>query len=111
MPNNIDFSKKVKNIKEIEVNPKGWINPLTIEYGTSEKVYPIESYCWRIKGTAHTFLIPIVRMDFISGGDYVKHFEHVLEIFREDYTSWEEQRIEAPWANEYRRQYKSFIVI
>ena len=108
MPNNVDFSK-VTNIKKIRVNPPGWINPLTIEYGTSDKVYPIESYCWRIEGTQHTFILPIVRMDFLSGGDYVKHFENVLEVFREDYISWKE--VKTPWVDEYRQQYESFIVL
>jgi len=110
MPNNVDFSK-VENIQRIEVNPDGWVNPLYIECGTSEEMYPIPSYYWRVEGTKHTFTIPIIRMDFISKGDHKKHFEDVLEIFKEDYISWKEKGYNTDWFNEYRQQYKSFILV
>lgn len=108
MPNNVDFSK-VENVKKIQISPSGWINPLNIEYGTTEKLYPIPSYCWRVEGTQHTFIIPIVRMNFLSNGDYGKHFSETLEAFREDYLSW--QKNDISWANEYKQQYSGFIVI
>lgn len=110
MPNNVDFSK-VKNIQKTQIKPDGWINPLTIEYGTSEELYAIPSYFWRIEGTQHTFMLPIVRMEFISHGNFAKHFEDVLEVFREDYISWKEQGINTNWADEYRQQYERFIVL
>jgi hypothetical protein len=109
MPNNFDFSK-LENVKIIEVNPSGWISPLYIEYGIAER-FDILSYCWRVKGTLHTFVIPVARMDFLSSGDYKTLFNETLEGFREDYISWQEKKIEAPWVDEYRQQYKSFIVI
>lgn len=110
MPNNVDFSK-VEDIQKIEVNPSGWINPLTVEYGTSEEIFPIPSYYWRVEGTKHTFTIPIVRMNFLSGGDHKKHFEDVLAVFREDYKTWKEEGFITEWFREYRQQYESFIVL
>ena len=107
MPNNVDFSK-IENVKEIDINVSGW-TPLTIEYGTSEEIYTLPSYCWRVKGTQHTFIIPIVRMNFISEGNYAQHFKEILEAFREDYLSWRETNTD--WANEYRSQYERFIVV
>lgn len=106
MPNNVDFSK-FATINTIEVNPIGWINPITIEYGISDDAMPF--YCWRVKGTKHTFIIPVLRMDFLSSGDYKKHFENALEIFREDYISWKEEGFKTDWAKEYRDQYNRFI--
>lgn len=113
MPHNFDFSK-IENIKTIEVNPQGWITPLNVEYGMYEdaNVYGgITSYFWRIKGTLHTFVIPISRMDYISSGDYKKHFENALESFREDYLTWKEEGFGTEWAKEYYRQYSRFIII
>jgi hypothetical protein len=113
MPNNFDFSN-VENITEIDIEPQGWINPLTIEYGIltdNNNVNRTLSYCWRIKGTKHTFIIPIIRMDYLSSGDYKKHFEHALENFREDYLSWKENGFNTEWSKEYRDQYSRFIVV
>lgn len=110
MPNNVDFSK-VRNIQKIKVSPKGWIENITIELGTSEELYTIPSYFWRIEGTQHTFMIPTVRMDFISQGNYAKHFEEVLEYFREDYLNWIENYPNIAWVDEYRNQFKNLIIV
>ena len=112
MPNNFDFSK-LKNIKEKYVEVIGWTTPLFVEYGMSDcfEVHSIMSYCWRVKDTQHTFVIPVLRMDFLSSGDYKKHFENVLENFREDYIIWKEEGFNTDWGREYQDQYSRFINI
>ena len=113
MPHNFDFSK-IEHIKTVEINPIGWINPLQIEYGVYEDFHVhggLPSYYWRIKGTNHTFVIPISRLDFISSGDYKKHFEDVLENFREDYISWKEEDFQTEWQKEYKGQFSRFILL
>lgn len=106
MPNNVDFSK-FESIKTMEINPTGWINPIIIEYGISNSAMPL--FCWRIKGTKHTFIIPVIRLDFISSGDYDKHFTKVLETFREDYIEWKNEGFITEWSHEYRDQYSRYI--
>jgi len=112
MPNNFDFSE-LKNVKTIEVNPQGWVIPLYVEYGIGDDIrsYGEISYFWRVKGTQHTFVIPIIRMDFLSSGDYKKHFEDALETFREDYINWKNEGFITEWSREYDKQYSRFIVI
>jgi hypothetical protein len=105
MPNNVDFSK-LENINTVEINPNGW-KPLTIEYGINN----VFEYCWRIKGTTHTFTIPIIRLDFISSGNYGEHFKTVLETFREDYIKWKDEGFIYEWSREYRDQYSRYINI
>jgi hypothetical protein len=112
MPNNYDFSK-LENIKTMEIRPQGWVNPLTIEYGVD---FALSSdYFWRVKGTDHTFVIPVSRMDYISSGDYEKHFQEVLEKFAEEYRGWKErgfkiEGFDVPWMREYEDQYRNFIL-
>jgi len=113
MPHNLDFSI-FENIKSIEVNPEGWISPLHIEYAiqsmeSSFNGHP--SYFWRVKGTLHTFVIPVSRLDYISSGDFKTHFEHALETFREDYIAWKTNNFSTPWSREYRDQFNRFIVV
>lgn len=113
MPYNFDF-KYLNDIKIIEVNPKGWVTPLTVEYGITEDTrYNMLSYFWRVKGTTHTFVIPVIRMDFLSSGDYQKHFNTALTNFREDYLNWinNPNHLELSWVKEYKQQYKNFIII
>ena len=112
MPHNFDFSK-LENVKTIEVDAPGWISPIEIEYGIGRDadVNGILSYCWRVKDTLHTFVIPVLRIDYLSSGDYKKHFEDVLENFREDYISWKEEGFITDWSREYRDQFNRFIVI
>lgn len=107
MPNNYDF-KKIENVKVTEVSPEGWISPLYVEYGTGLSG-GVPSYFWRVKGTSHTFVIPILRMDFLSKGDYEAHFKEALQGFREDYVGWKDEGFYADWMQEYREQYSSFI--
>jgi hypothetical protein len=115
MPNNFDFSQ-LKDVKTMEVNPQGWVTPLYVEYGSSNEEYSgvygaIPSYYWKVKGTQHTFVIPIIRIDFLSSGDYKKHFEEALNCFRNDYIDWKEKGFESEWAKDYQKQFSKFIVI
>jgi hypothetical protein len=112
MPNNLDFLE-FNNVKTIEVNPEGWVSPLYIEYASAkeQKIYGSTSYFWRVKGTTHTFVIPTIRMDFLSSGDYKAHFNEILEIFREDYIIWKAEGFTTDWAKEYRQQFQHFILI
>jgi hypothetical protein len=109
MPNNYNFDG-IRDLRTVEVNPQGWISPLFVEYG-SDLYGGIPSYFWRVKGTQHTFLIPILRMDFISKGEYVKHFNEILEAFREDYIGWSKEGWYAEWMQQYREDYRSFITL
>lgn len=109
MPNNCDFSE-VLNLKSVEVNPEGWITPLFVEYGMGLFGGNV-SYFWRVNGTFHTFIIPITRMDFLSEGNYVEHFNQVLRKFREDYIEWAETGFSEGWMQEYRSQFASFIAL
>lgn len=104
MPFYYNFSD-LKEIKNVEIFPDGWINPLTIEYGLDDI-----NYYWRVKSTKHTFSIPIQRMNYITSGNYVKHFEEVLENFREEYIEWKNTGFIAEWMGEYREEYKRFII-
>lgn len=109
MPNIVDFDT-ITNVKEVRVKADGWRWPLSVEYGLALK-YNVPSIFWRVKGTQHTFVIPIMRMQFLSKGDYEAHFKEALEGFRKDYLEWREGDFsEAEWQREYRDQYGGFIV-
>jgi len=107
MPNNYDFST-LRDIKTSEINPNGWVNPLVIEYGIGDDYGP--TYFWRVKGTKHTFVIPILRLNFISDENYGTHFKEVLEKFSEEYREWREGGFETPWMREYEDDYKNYIL-
>jgi len=108
MPNFYDFGT-LDEVKTIKINPKGWVNPLTIEYGFADLAGI--TCLWRIKGTKHTFSIPILRLNFVSSGDYAKHFTEVLERFKEtDYDSWREKQFAVQWMREYEAEYRNYIL-
>jgi len=109
MPNYYDFSK-LENVKETLVYPDGWINPIIVEYGTGYHSESL-SYFWRVKGTKHTFIIPILRIDYISGGDYASHFKETLEVFRDDYKGWASEGWYSQWMKEYFNEFNKFIII
>jgi len=109
MPNNYDFTV-FKNINELPVSPEGWKSPLLIEYAT-EYHGDVPSCFWRVKGTKHTFIIPLVRLNYLSAGDYAKHFKDILELFREDYFEWKEQGFAVNWMSEYKSQFAEYINI
>jgi len=108
MPYNYDFTK-LDNIQTLDINPNGWINPLTIEYGIGNN-QGILSYHWRVKGTQHTFVIPMARLNFICSGNNEKHFKEVLEKFREEYIEWNQYYSDTDWVKEYYNQYSTFIL-
>ena len=107
MPNNRDFSQIV-DIKTVELKPEGWVSPLYIEYGI-DSYNGIPSYFWRVKGTLHTFIIAVTRLDFLSQGDYNEHFKEFLENFREEYLTWAEKGFNQEWMQQYREQYFAFV--
>lgn len=114
MPHIYDFKKCIGEIKEIKINPEGWVNPITIEYGVTQhnEHDPMLSVVWRIKGTTHTFSIYERRLNVISHSNYEAHFTEALENFREDYLSWfEDDRYkDVAWKEEYRQQYGEYIL-
>jgi hypothetical protein len=114
MPNNFDFSNCISEIKTVEINPKGWRGPITIEYSEAQvsKYDPMLSVVWRVQGTRHTFTIYERRLNVISHANYKAHFTEALENFREDYLSWFETPgwEQTPWVKEYQQQYGRFIL-
>lgn len=112
MPHNFDFTQ-IQDIKKIEIDSEGWVKPLFIEYGIVQDQNinsGILTCCWRVRGTKHTFTIPVIRLDYLSSGDYKKHFKDVLEAFREDYLTWYQEGFNTEWAVEYRDQYYKYII-
>ena len=109
MPYIYDFSK-LSTIQQMEVHPEGWVEPLFVEYGMGIHG-STPSYFWRVKGTKHTFVIPVLRMNFLSSGDYEKHFNEALNTFRMDYIEWAKGGFNAPWAEEYRTEFSKLISI
>lgn len=112
MPYIYDFSK-IKDIKTLDVSPFGWTVPLLVEYGRHSDpniMAGLPVYFWRVKGTLHTFTILVSRLQYLSSGNYKKHFEDALETFREDYIEWKKSNFEADWQKEYRQQYSRFII-
>ena len=108
MPNRQDFSSLYGN-GELEVAPAGW-TPLTIEYAYGYLVNQ-QNFFWRVKGTEHTFSIPVLLLNELSKGNYESHIEYVLENFREEYLSWAATGFSAEWMVEYHREYRNHIEI
>lgn len=96
------------------VQPKGWRQPLFVEYGSAQKSeYDTQlSVVWRVKGTTHTFAIYERRINVMSHGNYKEHFEEALSNFRLDYLSWfkDDEYRGATWIDEYRQQYGKYII-
>lgn len=113
MPHIFDFNNCIGEIKTVDVYPKGWVTPVTIEYGVAQhNVHdPMLSIVWRIKGTTHTFSIYERRLNIISHANYKAHFTEALENFRQDYLSWFEQEgwEQTDWVKEYQSQYGDLI--
>ena len=110
MPHFFDF-KKLDKTSRILVVPRGWVEPLYVEYGVGRYKDTL-SYFWRVEGTQHTFTIPVTRMNFLSEGNYEKHFSEALEAFRADYLDWQikDPEYSVEWHREYREQFGKFIV-
>jgi hypothetical protein len=108
MPNDYDIGK-LKNIKIMETTPNEWVAPLFIEYGVHYDYIPM--IYWRVKGTQHTFTIPMQRLDFLSSGNYKEHFERALEVFRDDYLQWSKDNFDIDWKQDYEKQFNKFILL
>ena len=108
MPYVHDFST-LRDVKEVRISPKGWTSPIVVEYGVGERYGP--TYFWRVKGTKHTFVIPMLRLNYISQGDYAAHFKDVLEKFLEnDYNEWKRKGFPIEWMREYRDEFEKFVL-
>jgi len=105
MPNYYNFNELI-NINKVEINPDGWITPIIIEFGIGDNIM----YYWRVAGTKHTFSIPLARMNFVSAGNYDKHFKMVLENFKDEYLEWKKQNFDTKWKREYEYEYRQFIL-
>lgn len=59
MPFYFDMNNTDIGIKEVKVNPEGWVNPVTVEYtiGQAHRYDTTVSVIWRVKGTEHCFTI------------------------------------------------------
>lgn len=114
MPHIFNFSECIGDITTVEVNPDGWVKPLYVEYGLAQNAkYDTQlSIVWRVKGTTHTFSIYERRLNVFSNGNYKKHFEEVLQNFREDYLSWfnEPEYKDVEWKYEYEAEFGKFII-
>lgn len=108
MPNRVNFSE-ITNKNTINVEAEGWIDSIAVEYGLGMH-YNLPCYFWRVTGTEHTFVIPISRLEFLSSGEYAKHFKEILEGFREEYLEWKSEEFNLPWMKEYKEMFKSLIL-
>ena len=114
MPFYFDISKAADDPVEIKVNPKGWRNPITVEYVIAQ-AHPYDttvSVIWRVKGTNHCFTISEQKLNQISHANYQKHFEEILTNFRLDYLNWftDPEYKDAKWKYEYEREFSRFII-
>jgi hypothetical protein len=92
---------------EYHVEPDGW-EPLTIEFGY-ENIGNAQYLFWRVKGTRHTFKLPVSQFTYQSNGDPGKYFREFLENFREEMLGWTVQGITAEWVYEYTKEYNSYV--
>lgn len=114
MPFYFDMKNTDNGIKEVKVNPDGWVNPVTVEYTVAQahKYDTTVSVIWRVKGTEHCFTIGEQKLNVLSHANYPKHFEEVLRNFRLDYLNWFSDPIyeNAEWKYKYKRQFDRFIL-
>lgn len=114
MPFCFDMQNSGGEIKEVQVNPEGWRNPVTVEYTVAQahKYDTTISVVWRVKGTQHCFTISEQKLNVVSHANYPKHFEEVLRNFRLDYLNWftDPYYEKADWKYEYQRQFGGLIL-
>lgn len=108
MPFHQDFTELYSH-NELDVHPVGWTK-MVIEYGYGY-IASQQNFYWRVKGTQHTFRLPVYILNEHSKGNYEEHIEYVLENFRHEYLSWAAQGFPAEWMVEYHKEYKNFIEI
>ena len=110
MPHHVDFSKlnnAISDVKTLNVDVIGWKTPLTIEYVYMNQ--GIAELWWRVKGTTHTFTIPINELNAMSNGDYVTHFQQALTVFRSDLIDWATKGLKEEWQREYHYMFRAFL--
>lgn len=113
MPYIYNFANALSKISTVTIEPEGWNGPIVIEYATGQpnKYDTMQSICWRVKGTTHTFTIYEIQLNQISKGDYASHFKETLEHFREEYITWrtDPKYFGCKWVDEYIEQYGELI--
>jgi hypothetical protein len=107
MPHHCDFSEFDK-IYEIEIDVIGWVSPLNIEYSYVMDFEDTKLY-WRVKGTTHTFTIPVTELNKISKGNITQHLQQALTVFRDDVVKWTVEGLKEKWMREYSYMYRNFI--
>ncbi len=107
MPNFIDWGEVLLQ-DEMSVSPDKWKDPITIEYGYRNYNFVYE-FCWKVKGTEHTFTIPFRDLNEASNGDIEGHIQSFLEEFRKEYIEWVYSGLKQDWQQEYYEQYKEYI--
>lgn len=108
MPHYFDFSV-FDNLNEIEIhNLAGWINPITIEYAYGDHAVKSTLF-WRVKGTAHTFTIPVRQFNKMSEGNPEEHFREALLVFHKDLKDWYMEGLPEKWMREYIYMFKNYI--
>ena len=114
MPFVFNFDNCIEPPQKVTVNPTGWKNPITVEYGVAQahKFDTMRSVVWRIAGTTHTFTIYEHTINIASHGNYAKHFEEILTNFRIDYLHWfkDEEYENASCKYEYQQQFGNLIL-
>lgn len=114
MPFCFDMKNSGMEIKEVKVNPVGWVNPVTVEYiiAQAHKYDTTVSVIWKVKGTQHCFTIGEQKLNILSHANYPKHFEEVLRNFRIDYLNWfsDPEYKDAEWKYDYQRQFGNLIL-
>lgn len=94
--------------REVFIEPIGW-KRLKIEYST--EVFNGVSYiCWRIADTEKVFQVAARIVYEQHGLDFSQHFVLTLNMFAEDFKSWEELGFPEPWMQSYQTQYRNFLL-
>jgi hypothetical protein len=111
MPNR-DAPKKLNGIETVDLEIKGWLSPLTIEWGYSF-INGHQYLFWHIKDTDHWFKISQYEIEYYEITSIIDHFIKTLEIFRNDYLEWfflpKEEKTD--WMIEYIEIFKDYIKI
>jgi hypothetical protein len=96
-------------VKELSLSVKGWVSPLTIEYAYAIFEDGKNTLFWRIKGTAHTFIIDASQFNIMSKGNAESHFINFLTQFRNELDEWADEENQTEWMRSYLYMYRNFI--
>ncbi len=106
MPYHKDFNE-LEIRGEFQLEPDGWV-PITVEYGYGT-IISAQYIFWRVKGTQHTFKLPVSEFNYKSNGDPEDYIRRFLEKFREEMLGWTFQGIKADWVKEYTIEYNNYV--